>query len=332
MPEDADLSYLKKDYIPEELVGREDEEAKLKNLIEYKAEEGLSTSVIVKGGSGTGKTTIAKKVLEEVEISSAYVNAWKNRKRRKIFSKIGGKLFSPVKFQPESKSAEKIFEDLEDSIEETSVVVLDEADKIERNEALYDLEDIDNLILVIITSDPEQIGANDGRLESRFSSLLKLELDDYDRKTLRKILRKRAEKALQKSQWREYNLRLIANSSDGDARKAIKALQQAFISSKAQGKEKISNRTVKELTASSSDVDVETYDIDLNEHQKALKRIIDERGKVEPGELYEEYRQEIAEDPLSNRMLRKHLKEMNRANLIESEGEGRWREYHSMEA
>jgi len=68
----------------------------------------------------------------------------------------------------------------------------------------------------------------------------------------------------------------------------------------------------------------------LNKHQEKLYEIINEEEEIQPGDLYDRYREEI-DDPKSDRMLRKYLQKMDHYNLVNSEGEGRWRKYKAVE-
>ncbi|MDY6777412.1 MAG: hypothetical protein SVU32_01995, partial [Candidatus Nanohaloarchaea archaeon] len=55
---------------------------------------------------------------------------------------------------------------------------------------------------------------------------------------------------------------------------------------------------------------------------------VSEEGEIEPRELYDRYREKV-DDPKSERMLRNYLNKMVHYNLVDAEGEGRWRVYRS---
>jgi Cdc6-like AAA superfamily ATPase len=64
----------------------------------------------------------------------------------------------------------------------------------------------------------------------------------------------------------------------------------------------------------------------LSPHQRVTYRVIEEHGKIAPGELIEEYRERV-DDPKSNRTIRNYLNKLERYDLVAAEGTTRDRMY-----
>jgi Cdc6-like AAA superfamily ATPase len=166
----------------------------------------------------------------------------------------------------------------------------------------------------------------DERVRSRLMGADRLEFEPYDPDELVDILSDRAEWGLEPGSIDQARLRKIALSAEGDARIAIGILRSAARKAEKEDSDEITREMIQDSVPDAKD-DVRQKNIEkLTKHQKKLYDIIQDEDQIEPGELYERYREEV-EDPRSDRMLRKYLNKMVHYNLIDAEGEGRWRRY-----
>jgi len=204
------------------------------------------------------------------------------------------------------------------------IIILDEFDQISEEEALYDLYSLPNTTLILIANRATALHSLEDRIRSRLMGCDRLEFDSYSVDQLVDILEKRAKVGFEEKVEKGI-LRKIALSAEGDARIAISILRKSAIKAGTEGTSitrDIVNSSVPDAKKEERKKDFEK----LNRHQKVLHRIIKEEGRIKPGELYSRYRDEV-EDPKTERSLRKYLNKMAHYNLIETEGEGRWREY-----
>jgi len=66
----------------------------------------------------------------------------------------------------------------------------------------------------------------------------------------------------------------------------------------------------------------------LSDHQRVLYDIIEDRGPLQPSQLYERYRDAVA-DPRTKRTVRTYLSKMDHYRLVESDGQGKNRVYRA---
>ncbi|MDY6777411.1 MAG: AAA family ATPase, partial [Candidatus Nanohaloarchaea archaeon] len=98
-------------------------------------------------------------------------------------------------------------------------------------------------------------------------------------------------------------------SAEGDARIAIGILRNAARQAQEKGLEAVTSDIIEEAVPDAKDEQRQKNVEKLNKHQRALYDIVNEAGEIEPGDLYERYRDAV-DDPRSDRMLRKYLNKM----------------------
>lgn len=323
--ESADLEVLEDSNIPNKLLHRGQEKKKLDRYIEMSVENNASPSIVIEGEHGTGKTALGKTVLDQSDLLGAYVNCWHARSRHKVLKEIACQLESELALLGTAGSTDEIYRRLQKVISAPKIVVLDEVGKLDNLDPLYDLYELKHVTLVLISNDWSQIIRNDERLNSRFQALGSVSLSSYTTKELLEIVESAASKALPEGCFDDETIFQIAYRSQGDVRKALGLLKQSYIESKVEGKNKVEEDIIADI---SERLDPDERDLELNKDQKVLLDIVEEEDTIKPGPLYREYRQKV-EDPKVERTLRKYLKELAEANKLDLKGQGRWRSYMS---
>jgi len=121
-------------------------------------------------------------------------------------------------------------------------------------------------------------------------------------------------------------LERIADAAAGDARVAIGVLRSAARRAQQRGDGEVTLDTVEASIPDARDT-IEQRTVDkLTPHQRALYEVLDERGELSPGELYDRYRDRV-DDPKSRRTVRTYCAKLEHYNLVVAEGEKRGRTY-----
>jgi Cdc6-like AAA superfamily ATPase len=123
----------------------------------------------------------------------------------------------------------------------------------------------------------------------------------------------------------------IADAADGDARVAITTLRIAARHADEDAADRITQDVVKRALPEARRELRQQHVDQLTSHQQAVFRAIEEKGRIAPQELFEEYRTRV-EEPKSNRTVRTYLKKLERYNLIVAEGSTRDRLYRCPES
>jgi Cdc6-like AAA superfamily ATPase len=122
------------------------------------------------------------------------------------------------------------------------------------------------------------------------------------------------------------HLEHIADAAAGDARIAIGILRNAARDAERAGQDELTadlvEAAVPEARQQVRQANLET----LTDHQRVLYDIIEEHGEIDPGELYGQYQERVA-DPKTKRTVRNHLQKMVHYDLIVADGEKRARTY-----
>ena len=326
----SDRRALEEEFIPQEVFHRDTEIGLISELLGPVTDGDTGIDMLLYGPPGTGKTCISQYFLERFkeenpEIRYQYINCWENYTRFNILYEALRGIGNTLNVHRQSTPTEKLYTTLKNSVTDRPyIIILDEFDQISEEEALYDLYSLPNTTLILIANRATALHSLEDRIRSRLMGCERLEFDSYSVDQLVDILEKRAKVGLEEKVEKGI-LRKIALSAEGDARIAISILRKSAIKAETEGTSitrDIVNSSVPDAKKEERKKDLEK----LNQHQKVLHRIIKEEGRIKPGELYSRYREEV-EEPKTERSLRKYLNKMAHYNLIETEGEGRWREY-----
>lgn len=195
---------LEQDYLPRLLAYRENEHSYLADCIKPLFQGRNGTNLLVSGSPGIGKTACAKFILrklrEETEMVSVYVNCWKRDSSFKIVNNIAEQLDIRI---PDKKGMDELFDIVLKKLNKESgaVFVFDEFDKVQDYSFLYRvLEDISLKTIFILTNNTEFVASLDKRLMSRLS-LERLEFKAYSFEETRGILNDRQKEAFVPNVW-----------------------------------------------------------------------------------------------------------------------------------
>ncbi|MFB6180921.1 MAG: Cdc6/Cdc18 family protein [Candidatus Nanohalobium sp.] len=331
-----DARVLRDDFIPGEVVHRDSEVQELSRTFEPLIKGESAENCLLYGPPGTGKTCISRYVMDKlqeelIDLQYTYINCWENYNRFKVLYKALEGIGKTLQVHRQSTPTDELFQRLKNYKEKPYILILDEVDQLEDEKVLYDLQGLKNIYVVMIANTQESVFYNmDERVRSRLIDSKRIQFKAYTSSQLQDILMDRVEWGINSSAINSSLVKKIALSSEGDARIAIGILRSAAKRAQNQGKGQITRKIIQEAVPEAKTNNKEKNIEKLNKHQKKLYEIINKEEEIRPGDLYEEYREEISEkDAKSNRMLRKYLKKMDHYNLIKSEGEGRWRKYLS---
>ena len=293
-------------------------------------------NVFFYGNTGTGKTSVAKYVTEELSSHSSsilrsYVNCWLYPSRFKILYTILQDFGKLLNVHRKGTPTDELFDILERKARENfCVIILDEADQMEDGKILYDLMGLPNAGLVLISNSETAFYRMDSRVRSRLSSADNIEFPRYNKDELLEILKNRVEWGLIPGVIKNAQLERISGLSDGDARVAINILRIVSEEAERDGEEKIKDSYIERALQKALKKDSTELLDSLNPHQKVLYDIIKEGKEVRPFDLYESYKNKCKEKGLETiveRTIRKYLEKMVRLGLVQTEGKDRWRVY-----
>ena len=226
---------LSQDYIPESVIGREE---KLNELEELISGSDVSTTFVVRGNPGTGKTLIGKTLLKQLKsFRGAYVNCYINQTDRSIISTI---LDNPSIRLPEMGNtraeslASILFRELNGR---NNLVVLDESQSLKKahGQIVYLLSRSKELggpeIKLVLLSMEEPEMYLDRSTLSGIGKYNRISLKEYDANDLYKIISSRATLGLYEGAYTDGAISRISELAEesGSARVAIELLRNSAL-------------------------------------------------------------------------------------------------------
>lgn len=292
------------------------------------------------GDTGTGKTSIARYVAEELSsysssILKSYINCWMYPSKFKILYTILQDIGNVLTVHRKGTPTDELFDILrKKASEQFCVIILDEADKMEDESVLYDLMGVENLGLILISNSETAFYQADSRVRSRLAAAENIEFPIYKPHELEDILANRAEWGLIPGVVKKAQLKTIAGLAHGDARIALNILRIAAEDAERSGDETISNASIEHALPRIVKKDTTAMLEMLNSHQRILFEIVSQKKTIAPPALYTSYAQrctKMSVEPVVERTLRKYLERMVKQQIIGAEGKDRWRIYTSRE-
>lgn len=327
---------LREHYVPQEIEGRNQELNDLSRALAPIEDEEVAEDAFLFGPSGTGKTAIARYTLNQLErevlgVTTQYINCWDRYSRFGTLHDVIDGFTSTVDIHRQSTATDELLTNIKEYDGPPYVVVLDETDQLQDKKVLYDLYEVPNISMIMISNEESELFAQLGsRLHSRLHSARRIQLDRYSLAELADILEVRAQHALVEGAISRGNLELISDMAAGDARIGIGILRAAAGDADYEGVETISGEIIEEAASEARrTLHQKTLD-QLREDQRLIYDIFQKHRDLEPAEVYELY-EERAEDPKTNRTVRNHLQKLQHYNLIAAEGEKRARTYRIRE-
>jgi len=326
-----DARVLKADYLPNRMVHRDPQIREIKRNLEPMLEGKTARNMLLYGAPGTGKTTMANYVVDEIqkyssEVVSGSVNCWKYPSRFKVYYNILQDLGVNLIHRTGTPTDELVDKFQSKARKRPTIVILDEVDQIEDERILYDFARMEDVALIMLANKETALYDVDERIRSSLEGTKDIHFPEYSKDELIDILEDRREWGLRNEAIEKNGLRRIAVRSRGDARIAINSLRIAAEEAEKEDLEEITDDIIDKSIPEAEKENKSKSKEKLNNHQKVLYDIIEDEGEIKPGKLYEQYEEEI-ENPKVKRTLRKYLSKMDHYRLIESEGEGRWRKY-----
>ena len=327
----TDARALRPQYIPREIHHRDGKIDALTAALRPAASGLPPENCCIFGPSGTGKTTLAKFVLDQLvsdalDVRWGYVNCMAEPSRTGALYELlrNGDLGASL---PRNGSSTGVFLDCLREYHGRFIAVLDEVDVLEEPNLVLSLTNVSTVSVVpICVHENELLADLDTRLASRLRQSDSINLDFYSHSELVDIIDYRVDAGLISHRVDSEAVQTIADLAAGDARVAIALLRRAAKSVLDSGERTLTADSVKEITEEAH-VEVRQYNVrNLGTHQRLLYEIINEHGELRAGTLHERYEQR-AQDPKTRRMRRRYLDSLQRYDLIKASGNGRGTTY-----
>jgi cell division control protein 6 len=310
-------------FVPTRLLHREGQVGELERCLKPALKNRSIENIFLMGTSGTGKTSIAKWILENYfkEIS-AYVNCWKYRTTHEVLKEILLELQIPVHGREPTgeltKSLEKIVK------KRRVIVCLDEVDRLDDFDLLYLLAR-SGYGLIFISTRCHVLASLTTRIRSSLA-LTEIEFPSYKTDELYDIIRDRVEYAFRPGSLKNEFIKLASLAAQGDARTGLEIVRKAGKKAEARYLDEVTMREIEETINETNKMKM-VFPVDkLNEHQKAIYDILEKKRKLSSGLLYNEY-STIMKSPVVDRAYRNYMRRMVNLGLIKAEGKGRWKTY-----
>lgn len=344
---------LHPDYIPDTLPHREREIAKLAEILVVSVKGEKPSNVFLYGLTGTGKTVVAKYVVNKLSEKSAslgtrighvYVNTRKADTAYKVLSQIASSIGLRIPHTGLALSeVYRRYVSALDSLGGLHIVILDEIDYfVKRNgdDVLYKLlrvnEDLGRarVSIVGITNNLYFVENLDPRVRSSLGEE-ELVFAPYNAEQLFTILKQRADKAFKPGVVEDGILSYcaaLAAREHGDARRALDLLRVAGEIAERENATTVTIEHVKKALIEIEEGRVYYSVVSLPLHQKlVLKAIIDlvsKKGNVTTGEVYQaytEYASQHGVEPLTIRRVSDIISQLDMMGLVVAEVTSRGR-------
>ena len=321
--------------VPEELQHRDNQIEQLEAALDPITSGRRGEDALITGPSGTGKTTIAKFVVQELEkqtfdVRWGYVNALSRSTRTKALWKLARDARVGADLRPEGHAPSVYRDRLADLPEdEQFVAIIDEVHALSEPATLYDLLEIPHVSVILVTIDEDSFAADaDQRLRSRLHGIQKLDLDRYSVTELTSILKKRVEHGLAPSAVSDGVCELIADIAAGDARHAIVLLREAVQEAMANNDPTVTEQHVQAGRDDAKAAVRRRYLSDLGTEPRLLWEIIRQHGPITGEKLKKRY-EARSNDPVADSTRRTYLGSLEEYEMIEQEGRGKGSRYRA---
>lgn len=339
------------EYVPPELVERDDEQRWLASLFKPAIVHGNPVTCRITGRVGTGKTAIAKRFLADLREAGRkrdrrFDHVHVNCRRRSTDAKALHQVISHFDkgFPDRGFSVTEMLDSLKKRVAKDEVhvvIILDEVDElIARSgpDLLYNLSRFheeppeDGNVSLVLVSQRDVFDDLDEATRSTMRRTNHLELEPYTQSQLVRIVEQRAQLGLRPRALATDAVDLISDiaSRDGDARYAIELLHTAGKAADHGGAERIQAEHVRQAKAETRRTVWEGPVLNLPLHKQltllAIARSLKKGGSytttgdVEKG--YQVLCEASGEDPRGHTQFWTYLKELAGVGLIETRPSG----------
>ena len=326
-----DLDPLTDEFLPEEILHRATQRSLVEETLGPLLKGYKPRPLLLFGPAGTGKTSLATEIAEDLGDESgnlrvAYVNCWIDYSKFRVLYSIVQQIASPLLIHRKGTPTDELVERLERALAASKcLVILDEVDQLKDKDTLYVLARPGVGLIFIADTEGALLDAS-MRTRSRLGFLRTIPFKAYAVEELVEILEARVKHALYPGTVSRDQLRSIAVSANGDARRAIETLRFAAEDAQRTDQDSIADgdvhRAIPHAKKASSDRGISK----LNMHQRVLYAIIQGEKNISSSDLYHRYYEEV-HDPVRVRTLRDYLQKMTFYGFVRARGTGRWRTY-----
>ncbi len=318
-----DESALLPDYMPDELLHREQELQMIADSIKPLLDKRTPDNLFIHGASGSGKTTCVKYILKQLSEHSSnvlpvYVNCWENPTQAAVYNRIIEEMRLPIPRR--GLATDEMFDRIMEYAKNYGkpiLLVLDEMDGLRHDQLLYVVARSNEQRLTFgiigISNNKSLLSHLDARVRSslRFSER---EFKQYNEEQLLSIVRTRAERALAPRSYDERLLMKIVDSvQDGSARVALELLWKAAKHAEKAEKDKIMLQDLEDAlsTAPASKMP----ELKLTSEEELIMELL-KGGQLSSSELYARFLKRI---PKTKRQIRNYIELLEKKGLVESE-------------
>jgi len=330
----ADRSVFDDDYPPERLLHRDAEVDRVATALEPAKRGDQGDDLLIDGGPGVGKTTLAKHTLSRLSAQAA-IDTVHVECMGRTTAGILREVLAAVGPEPAANTPrEDLCLTLRERVTEPLVVVLDEATDVHDTKALERLADVDLLSLVVIAYDADKwLSHAPRRVAQRFHGAA-LSLDRYGTGELADILEPRAEKGLDHGVVSRRQLEVIADEVAGVARYGIYSLLAAAELADDRDHHTVRDEDVAGAYPLAREWMRQAALDSLSYHHHVLYALVREAGRIDGQALHDRY-DSVGDQiysgrshtPLGDRAQRRKLRKLADYDLIDLEGSTRDRTY-----
>ena len=346
----ANAEPLSYDYMPDVLVGREEQLSQLAAIFQQIDDHTVSCRVAITGNVGCGKTVLSHVFSRDLQrylgsrrdLKVVHVNCRNHPSKSQVLQRIVTSLDSrhPERGFGSGEILQSIRKQLQSGSEHL-ILILDEVDHLlraDKGDLLYQLLRIDEgresrgTISLIIISQEQVLDQLESAVLSRFGRSNHIRLEPYNALELAAIAEQRATLACKEGTVSEGVLRTIGQraSETGDARVAIELLENSVKQAEKAGRAEVLANDVRwQAREIGRTVEPSVVD-DLNQHAQmillALCRRLRKEDEVTTGDSEKLYRvvcEEYEVEPRSHTTFWKHLKRLEALELIEARTDSR---------
>ena len=314
---------LTETFIPTRLFHREDQLRELERCLKPVLHNRLSENVFLVGPTGTGKTIVARWILESYfGGKSVYINCWKYRSAHDVLKEILLGLGMVIHGREKTSDLIKMFEKV---LKKKKIIVcLDEVDQLKESNVLYVLAR-NACGLILISNHIYSLMSLNGRIRSSLA-LTEIRFPNYKREEMYDILKDRVQYSFRSGTLKEELIRIASLISKGDARVALETLRRAGRKAEDKGLKHVTIKEIKEASREAKKL-MKSYILSkLNEHQLVIYEILEKKIRMASGILYKEYCKLVSK-PVVTRAYRNYMKKMVNFGLVNTRGKGRWKTY-----